>query len=129
MKYRSIDDEEDFEQEKKIKEWADRNNINLDYKYTTKNNTAKNSFRDQSLDKKFSNDNDGCLLDILVGQDGNDLYKEAETEFDEILDAHLYFLNIDEETAVWVIKILKSFQQKNKMLLERFLTDSEWWKL
>lgn len=127
------EDYEDFEQEKKIKEWLSNSSSenagsSFDFKHLTRNGTARNTLIRAafSLDQNITDDSTGTLADFVTGSDGRDLYDGDATSSIEFIDAHFNGLGITGELKTWVIKTLKSWATTNTSHSEKFLIDSEW---
>lgn len=123
-------DADDFEQELSIQKWLESQDEapEFDFKHISSKGTARNTLvrASFSLDQKITEDSSGTFADLIAGSDGRDLFSGNEPTLEDILDAHFVFLGFDEELSEWLIKKLKSSQPNDKLLLERFLTDSEW---
>jgi hypothetical protein len=118
----SGEDLEDFEQEKAIREWLEREGRAAEFEYTSINRkgTARNSFnsRTVSLDKKVHEDGSRTLADLVAGSDGRDLAggrfldevepKSAAERLEESIDLFFDAIGASEGTKSWAKKSLKS---------------------
>jgi hypothetical protein len=128
MKWIQEQDEEDFEQEKKIKEWLGDSNEQFDFKHISSNGTARNTLvkASISLDQKIQEDSSGTFADIIMGSDGRTLYGGHDIDPNEIIDGYLYCLGFSEGDSEWIVKMLKLWGEKNSWLLEKSQKNSEW---
>lgn len=124
MKWRNDQDEEDFKQEKLIKEWLNREGRSdqFDCQYINRKGNARNTVgtRSLGLDQKINEDGSGTFADIVAGCDGRDLEcggdaheaddgpKTAAIVLDEQLDLFFDAIGIGEETKAWAKKAIKS---------------------
>lgn len=126
MKYGiSEQDEEDYEQEKLIKEWADKNDIRgLEYEYINSKGGARNSLvrASFSLDQEIGEDGGGTFADIIAGCDGRDLecreeFDDTTRDLDQEISWYLFALGFNQEGVVWLKKIFQKSMRNKKMLL------------
>lgn len=131
----SEQDQEDFEQEKRIEEWlkSEGSAVEFGYQYRNSKGNARNSgVRAQvRLDQKIGEDRSRTYADIIAGCDGRDLegrgeLVDLEAEARETIFWYLSSIGLDERTIQWAIKTLKLSVLENKTHLEKFLIDSEW---
>lgn len=130
----SEQDEEDFEQEQRIKEWiASQNGGEFGYQYINSKGNARNSGikASVSLDQKITPDGTGTFADIIAGHDGRDLECGVGADEDEIdpgekIEVYLLALKFAKEEIPWLIIILKKLILENKSLLPKSAIDSEW---
>jgi len=123
----SEEDEEDYEQEKRIKEWLEKQNGQFEYQYiNSKGNVRTSNFQGARLDKTVAEDTTTTFLDVITGCDGRDLeYRRSVNVYQEI-DKWLFCLGFNEEMSEWIVKImLKSLELKSSSRLEKFLTSLE----
>jgi hypothetical protein len=119
LKWLCEQDQEDFEQEQKIKEWIAKVDkeatVKFDYKHINSKGNIRNTLvrASSSLDQEIQTDAKGTFADLVAGCDGRDLYCGREPSVSEILDAYLYFLGLSEEDSEWVIKTLKLWANQN----------------
>lgn len=123
-KYLCAQDEEDFEQEKAIKDWLEREGRADDfgYQHINRKGTARNTLvRAQvRLDAQIQTDETGTFADRIAGSDGRDLEcaggagstddADANTApfyLAKQVDAFLDGIGADERTREWVKKSLK----------------------
>src|SRR5947208_2674604 len=134
MNFLATEDIEDFEQEKRIKEWLENQGIGPErdlQPYTTSKGTARNSRvrASLSLDQKIQDDSKGTFADIIGGSDGRDLCNgrpiEPEIEAREIVRQYLDCLLKKRELVLWVEKTLKCWITQNERLYQTFLIDLE----
>lgn len=126
-------DKEDFEQEKKIREWQGKRKSRWDkIDYLRINYGRKGSprhtgnVRSISLHAEVGEDGARTLEDFIAGSDGRDLYGGNELSFDEILNAHLECMGLGEDLSEWVTKRLKLSEARSQSRFQKFLTDLEW---
>lgn len=130
------EDKEDFEQEKLIEEWLEREGRAgaIDFKHITRKGTARNTLDTRSirLDQKTFDDGTGTLADVVAGSDGRDLEcrldgVEIEPSFEEKVSGSLSALGFNQGEIKWLIKMWKSSMEQNNLLSEKLATDSESW--
>jgi hypothetical protein len=128
------EDEEDFEQEKKIRDWLNESGSKerFEFKSINREGNARHigvaaSF---SLDQKVGEDTDTTFADVVAGSDGRDLFGGENAGPTEYLDweqiqEYLEMLGMDEGLTRWVTKTLKWSVLNNKSLFRKLLTDLE----
>jgi hypothetical protein len=131
-------DEEDFEQEKLIKQWLEREGRveQIDYRHINSKGHARNTLvkASISLDQKVSDEADGARFgDLIAGSDGRDLecggeLPEPEREAEEIIHGYLFALGFNQGEVECLVKILKSSIKVKQSLCEKSATDLESWK-
>lgn len=135
MKWICEQDEEDYEQDKAIKDWIENNpqgrDVDFEYKFiNSKGNTRNTLIRAAlSLDQQIQTNSTGTFADLIKGSDGRDLYCEESPGADAFIDAYLNALGLKEGLKEWVIKILKLSVLESNWLSKKSQTDLELWIL
>jgi hypothetical protein len=128
-------DQEDFDQEKQIREWLERegNTGTVEFKHINSKGRARNTLLKGSisLDQEITDDGAGTFADIIAGSDGRDLecgpcIDEPEREPQEKIYGYLSALGFNQGDLEWLIKMLKLSNQENKRHSEKSPIDSEW---
>ena len=130
----SEEDEEDFEQEKKIRDWLNESGSKerFDFKSINREGNARHIGVNAafSLDQKVGEDTDTTFADFVAGSDGRDLFSGGDAGPTEYLDweqlqDYLAMLGMDERLMEWVTKTLRWSVLNNKKLFRKLLTDLE----
>ena len=128
-------DDEDFEQERLIEQWLEREGKSgsIDLKHITSKGTVRNTLvkASISLDQEITQDGGGTFADLIAGLDGRDLEigsLECDPEGDarEQIFWYLSALGFNQGEIEWLIKTLKLSIQENKSLFEKLAISSEW---
>lgn len=134
-KYEANDqDHEDFEQERQIKEWLNRegNDRAIDFQYITSKGTARNTILKSSirLDQKIGEDGSGTFADIIAGCDGRDFIERGdfdgfEIDASEKIRGYLFILGFNQGEIKWLQKTLLLSMEQKRSRLWKSLIDSE----
>lgn len=128
-------DEEDFEQEKLIKDWiGQRRDVEFEFQHINRKGNARNTLirASISLDQKIGEDSSGTFADLIAGSDGRDLEcgpepDEVERDFKKEISGYLSVIGFKEKEIECLIKImLRSLTQKKQSPSGRSLIDLEW---
>lgn len=131
MQWLCAEDEEDYAQERLIKEWLEREGgaRDFEYKHINRQGNARNTLvRAQvRLDQQINEDGSGTFADLIAGCDGRDLEcgrsdheandastsaaDRLENEFDLFFDA----IGASEETKIWAKKSVKSAESLRQL--------------
>ncbi len=132
MKWICEQDEEDYEQDKAIKDWIENNpqgrDVDFEYKFINSKGKTRNTLvrAALSLDQQITDDGLGTFADLIKGSDGRDLYCGESPGADAFIDAYLDALGLGRGLKEWVIETLKLSVNQNNLLLEKSLIDLEW---
>lgn len=120
------EDEEDFEQEKLIKEWLEREGRDgeIELKHISRKGTARNTLvkASISLDEKMSDDDSkGTFADLIAGCDGRDLDDGEpddpfEREIEELEWCVWAVINLakSQETKLWARELYQQWCEQQK---------------
>lgn len=125
-------DQEDFEQEKLIQKWLEREGKSgsIEFKHISRKGTARNTVDQRSvrLDAQVSDERDArTYADVIAGNDGRDLEcgldavepderpETAADRLDKNLDLFFDAIGASEGTKAWAKKSIKSAESLRKL--------------
>jgi hypothetical protein len=127
----SEQDQEDFEQEKLIKQWLSKSGAGeFEYKHISRKGTARNTIDQRSirLDAQVQDEpGSRTYADVIAGSDGRDLEcrldasevderpKTAADCLDENMDLFFDAIGASEETKIWAKKSIKSAESLRRL--------------
>lgn len=131
MKWICEQDEEDYEQDKAIKDWIENNpqgrDVDFEYKFINSKGKTRNTLvrAALSLDQQIQSDTTGTFADLIKGSDGRDLYCGEMPGADAFINAYLSALGLGEGLKEWVIKTLKLSVLESNWLSKKSQIDLE----
>ncbi len=134
-KWLCAQDQEDFEQEKLIKEWLkhEGNDSEFGYQHINRKGNARNTLvrASISLDQKITEDGQGTFADLIAGCDGRDLVcrddtDESPAEAIEVIYGYLSALGFNKGEIEWLTRTLKLSILENNSHFEKYRIDLEW---
>lgn len=139
MQFLCDQDREDFEQEKRINEWLNRDHPgrtdSVDCKHINRKGNARNTLvrANFSLDQQIVKHDarSGTYADLVAGSDGRDLENgDSDYHFEEyfngLVDETLTALGLHAKEIEWLKNLWLHSEMLNELLSLTSMTDLEW---